>query len=189
MKKNMTILASILAIALVAAGVGAGTLAWFSDTETSTGNSFTAGTMDIKVGGEDDGGTVWTFTETNMKPGTAGSHTFVVTNAGTIPGTLSIEVINISNDGGTTPEPEPTPDLGELGAAIQVTLFADFDESGWIDTGEGLYVDVLNGLGGPYPVGYALPVDIVFHWTIPDTVGNVIMDDSVSFDIVFSLVQ
>jgi len=35
-KGNVTILASILAIALVAAGVGAGTMAWFSDTETTT---------------------------------------------------------------------------------------------------------------------------------------------------------
>jgi len=29
--------------------IGAGTVAYFSDTETSTGNTFTAGTLDLKL--------------------------------------------------------------------------------------------------------------------------------------------
>ncbi len=36
-KGNVTILASILAIALVAAGVGAGTMAWFSTVPVTAG--------------------------------------------------------------------------------------------------------------------------------------------------------
>jgi len=187
MKKQLM---SIMVIGIASLMLGAGTFALFSDTETSTGNTFTAGTLDIKVGGQDDGDTVWTFDETDMKPGTEGSHTFVVTNAGTIPGMLSIEVTDIVNLPGTTPEPEPTPDTGDLGAAIWVILFADFDEDGWIDDGEGIYVGYLDGLGGPYLVGQGvLPVDIVFYWSIHVDVGNEIMDDSVSFDIVFSLAQ
>jgi len=47
-KGNVTILASILAIALVAAGVGAGTMAYFSDTEKSIGNTFTSGILDME---------------------------------------------------------------------------------------------------------------------------------------------
>lgn len=46
-KGNTTILASVLAIALVAAGIGMGTMAYFSDVETSTGNIFEAGTIDL----------------------------------------------------------------------------------------------------------------------------------------------
>ena len=66
MRKNMT--ASFVIIALVALAASAGTLAYFTDSETSTGNTFTAGTMDIVLV---DGGTA-TFTEwvqSNMVPG------------------------------------------------------------------------------------------------------------------------
>ena len=49
-KGNMTILTSVFVMALVAAGIGMGTMAYFSDVEMSTGNTFTAGTIDIAVG-------------------------------------------------------------------------------------------------------------------------------------------
>ena len=81
-KGNMTILASILAIALVAAGVGAGTLAWFSDTETSTGNVFTAGTLTLE--GEPNG--QWTVG--NMKPEDTIIKTLTVKNTGSLDGYL-----------------------------------------------------------------------------------------------------
>ena len=51
---------------------GAGTFAYFSDVETSTGNTFTAGTLDLKIkGGEDwgDGVTTAVWTMSNMAPG------------------------------------------------------------------------------------------------------------------------
>ena len=46
------ILMSILVIGVVAMAAGAGTFAWFSDTETSEGNTFTAGTIDLTVNDE-----------------------------------------------------------------------------------------------------------------------------------------
>jgi predicted ribosomally synthesized peptide with SipW-like signal peptide len=42
-------LAAIFIVGLVATIAGAGIYAYFSDTESSTGNTFTAGTMDLKV--------------------------------------------------------------------------------------------------------------------------------------------
>lgn len=47
---------SILAIGIAAAMLGAGTFAYFSDTETSSGNTFTAGTIDLTLT-ESRGGT------------------------------------------------------------------------------------------------------------------------------------
>lgn len=41
-------------IGVVAVAAGAGTIANFSDTETSTDNTFTAGTMDLEVDGNND---------------------------------------------------------------------------------------------------------------------------------------
>lgn len=49
---NTKILASLVVIGLVASTIGMGTLAYFSDTETSTGNTFVAGKLDLKVDSE-----------------------------------------------------------------------------------------------------------------------------------------
>jgi predicted ribosomally synthesized peptide with SipW-like signal peptide len=48
------ILVSMMVIGLVAALAGAGLYAYFSDTETSKGNKFTAGTMDLKLSDIDE---------------------------------------------------------------------------------------------------------------------------------------
>lgn len=45
---------SVLAIGVAATMLGAGTMAYFSDTETSEGNTLQAGTLDLKVNGGDD---------------------------------------------------------------------------------------------------------------------------------------
>ena len=42
---------SVMVIALAVGLVGGGAGAWFSDTEESTGNTFTAGTLDSGRGG------------------------------------------------------------------------------------------------------------------------------------------
>ena len=62
-----SILLSLMTIALVGALVGGGVFAYFSDTETSTGNTFTAGTLDLNL---DAGNTnVVKFTVSDVKPG------------------------------------------------------------------------------------------------------------------------
>ena len=81
MKKQLM---SIMAIGIAALFLGAGTFAYFSDTETSGGNTFTAGTIDLTLGGT--GATGVSFT--NMAPGDTASATIVVTNDGSLPGWL-----------------------------------------------------------------------------------------------------
>ena len=49
---NKNILISLSVIGAVAAIVIGGTIAYFSDTETSTGNTLTAGVIDIVVDGQ-----------------------------------------------------------------------------------------------------------------------------------------
>lgn len=53
-KGNVTILASIFMMLLVAMGVGAGTMAYFSDVESATGNQITAGVLNIKIKDSDE---------------------------------------------------------------------------------------------------------------------------------------
>jgi predicted ribosomally synthesized peptide with SipW-like signal peptide len=67
-----TVLTAILTITVVVTLAGAGTLAYFSDTETSTGNTLTTGTLDLKIRDQNESwgdGVTATWTATDMKPG------------------------------------------------------------------------------------------------------------------------
>ncbi len=84
------LLLSMLAIFLVIGLVGGGTFAWLQDTETSTGNTFTAGTLDLTLGDADEGpgadGVTATWTMSNMVPGvtTVGPLSVNLQNSGTV---------------------------------------------------------------------------------------------------------
>jgi len=70
---NRKILACWIIIAVVSTLLGAGTRAYFSDTETSRGNYFQAGTLDLKLSHSSNGpwtdGVTGTWTLLNMLPG------------------------------------------------------------------------------------------------------------------------
>ena len=78
------ILLSLAIIGVAAAVVVGATSAYFSDTETSSGNTFTAGTIDLTLGGT--GATGVSFT--NMAPGDIESADITVTNDGSLAGWL-----------------------------------------------------------------------------------------------------
>ena len=67
------ILTAIFVVGLVATMAGTGIYAYFSDTETTAGNTFTAGTLDLEVSHSSDGpwtdGVTGTWTLANMMPG------------------------------------------------------------------------------------------------------------------------
>lgn len=71
---NKRILISLSVIAAVAAIAIGGTVAYFSDTETSTGNTFTAGSIDL-----DNGLSVKVFDLFEMKPGDMDQGSYVIT--------------------------------------------------------------------------------------------------------------
>jgi len=100
------ILISLSTIAVVAAIAVGGTVAYFSDTETSVGNTFTAGTLDLKVDGADDV-LPMAWSSDNMEPGTTyNAGTVEVRNSGSISGKVTLMVSNVvSNENGEL-EPE-----------------------------------------------------------------------------------
>jgi len=100
MKKK--ILFSLMTIALVGALVSGGIYAYFSDIETSTGNVFTAGTLNlvpstsgtgpvgkytVTAGGDGINGNV---VFTTLAPGDSGSITWTLNNDGNLGGTLTM---------------------------------------------------------------------------------------------------
>jgi len=76
---------SIAVIATVAAIVVGATTAYFSDTETSTGNTFSAGTIDIAVDGENPWQSTDQYNLVDMKPSQVGYISFTINNVGSNP--------------------------------------------------------------------------------------------------------
>jgi len=136
------ILMSILMIGVVAMAAGAGTFAYFSDVETSSGNTFTAGTLNLQVGANDT--TTEKISISDLKPGDSGNAaTWLVKNTGNLDGKLSIDIGPVTNYENTRTEPEEeagdntTGDTdGELGAYLRVAIWLDMDKDGKWDAGE-----------------------------------------------------
>lgn len=85
------LLGGIAMTGVAAAGAGAGTMAYFQDTETSNGNTIDAGTLDLKLGDGDEtagdstsDGVTGTLNASNFVPGNYVSGTVEATNAGSI---------------------------------------------------------------------------------------------------------
>ena len=100
------IVISLVVIGAVAAIAIGGTVAYFSDTETSVGNIISAGVIDISV----DNQNPWTQTYldgfTDLKPGDLKEITFTVKNEGQNPVVLRKMIEGLVPDGGITTEPE-----------------------------------------------------------------------------------
>ena len=122
------ILLPIVTIGLVAMlAAGAGTFAYFTDTETAAGNNFTAGTLDLVT-------CYNTIVIAGIQPSYTG-HTGqsfyngrigiqLYHNIGTCDGKAYVTITNISNTEGENPESETnTYEPGDLGDHLKVTKF------------------------------------------------------------------
>lgn len=94
------IFASLLMIGLVLGVAGAGTWAVFTDGASSTGNTFTAGTLEVTL--TEPG--AWSAGFNNMKPGETKTFSITVNSVGTLP--LNYDVGTVLGGvlaGGVTP--------------------------------------------------------------------------------------
>jgi len=103
---NKNILVSLAIIGAVAAIAIGGTVAYFSDTETSSGNTFTAGTVDIAVNGENPWNGEGYFTISDMKPCQVEYKEFTLKNVGQNEVDVWKHIRIDSYDGGEMSEPE-----------------------------------------------------------------------------------
>lgn len=193
------ILLSLVMVGVVSALAVGTTSAYFSDTETSTGNTFAAGTLDLNLDGANTN--VIKFTLANLVPGDTGTGYWTIKNVGTINGYLDLESKSIVNDDNLCNEPETaSPDTtcgageGELGANLNVALFVDVDKDGVLDGEDtSLYTGTLNGLVAATVADISLNAGtekyISMNWGIDSTVGNVIQSDSANVGMTFELGQ
>jgi predicted ribosomally synthesized peptide with SipW-like signal peptide len=204
------ILLSVMMIGLVAALAGAGLYAYFSDTETSSGNYFSAGTLDLKVDGKEDPDVVH-ITIDNIAPGWGGEYYWRLKNTGSLPGVVSIEITPIINyeNGQNEPEALVDPTSGDLEGELGAKIWVDKVHLLWTwnkvtrlragsPNGPEWWNKCLNDLGGNTlyapagDLGILEPgeeVDFYLKLKLPGTVGNEIQSDSVQFNIIFHLDQ
>jgi spore coat-associated protein N len=123
--------------------VGGGTWAYFSDTETSMTNLFTAGTIDLTVNGGDVN--VNMLIPTDIAPGDDDEDspgTLSLKNVGSITGNLTISTTAANNTEsiGST-EFEADGDAGELGGYVQISVWIDVNTDGTYDVGSDIRLD------------------------------------------------
>jgi spore coat-associated protein N len=135
------ILGLAIAFMLLIGMAGIGTWAYFSDVETSTGNTMAAGTLDLKT--DDVDGVTGTITLANMKPGDSTSGNITLKNSGSVDGaTLDIVFSYGESDGSPN---VVDMDADDTAAMIEVTTL-DYDSSsllgGISDGNDNFYTDI-----------------------------------------------
>ena len=194
------ILLSILTITLVSSAVYGATLAQFSDNETSTGNTFTAGTLDLNVDGQDGASVTTKYTLTNWKPGNNQMVGQIrVRNAGSVDGKYWIEIKNVVNNENGVGEPETEAgDIttgaseGELGSKISgyfqenVAPWSHLNPS---ITSIDAAADIpMQTASGSLAAGEEKPFVLYAKWLSTAT-DNLAQGDTVQFDLGFHLEQ
>lgn len=212
------ILGLTVAALLVMALVGGGTWAYFSDVETATGNQFYAGTLDLKVAGEDDPNVTAALISldlTDMKPADEQIATIALSNAGTLEGNAKIKFTSVvGTSEGSKPEPETSDELesgpyvteeievadidnAQLFVKVEVTwdgspvslgIESVLDNNAYFDITE--LEDVSITLGDLGTIA-GTPLDLVIKLTLDpdDQTRNVFQGDKVAFDLEFYLDQ
>ena len=211
MKKILSLsIVALMVIGLVAGG----TWAFFSDTESSTNNEFSAGTLDLTI--EEGNVAVTMFSVEDKSPGESGSASADLANVGNTSGELDIAISNYTSTestGSTEYEDDEIggEGVGELGGVLTIAMYIDVDESGtWTSGDIGLKSDettysysageedledaAVSAYDGDawdavLTMAAAATDDLVVLWDIPTSADNTIQGDSLSFDISFVLEQ
>jgi len=170
------LLLSALTLLLVIGLVGAGTYAWFQDTETSTGNTFTAGTLDLKIrdftglesGQWKDGVTATWGPLTNMIPGVSEAYGIVQLQH---LGTVAADHLEITCSYTVDDDPDVESDTDKE-TYLYPERFARYVEITYLQYKNDTWQIIYNGTSWstigtpPYPSGYQAD-----DWEVSDSDG------------------
>jgi len=198
-KKILLVLALVAVFGFIGWQV---TSALFTDTETTDNSTFTAGTLDMNVDGN-NGVQFDNIVVSNIGvDGTvSGGKTWTINNSGSVPGELSFKVLNVNNYDNGCNEPEAkvdttcgTPGLGEgeLGNAISTTVKVGNTQvvSSTLATANQAQYATQWDASDTVVIPAGGSVTVTMDWaTDPTAYGNEIQSDSLDFDIQFDLTQ
>ena len=204
-----------IAALLIIGIVGVGTFAYFSDTATSTDNTWTAGTLVLSEattgsainnsyvvtpGGGINGSVQFGLTDP-VKPGSSGIITWTLNNTGNVPGKLTLVSATTFNDTATNApktaalaalaisDPVGTP--WDLNTKMMVWVTRDgtdiLGSTGTYVAMSGLQTALNLEISKTITIG--TPMVYVLHWQVPTSAGNEIQGDTAQLDITFTLNQ
>ena len=196
---------SVLLILVAVVGATAGTWAYFTATRTAEDNTFTAGTLDLSVTGENSiANEPFIIENMGANANLDGTATWTIENTASLPGRLLVRIVDLENhengcnDQEASVEPTCTSDPGdgtdgEFGAVVNAVIALDAVDqvSSTLAQADLLVMgDDWNDLVTPVIMNPGDTHDITFHWaTDENAYGNEIQSDSVTFDLVFQLIQ
>ena len=179
--------------------VGA-TGAYFSDTEISTGNTFTAGTLDLNL--EGDNIDVLMFNVSSLAPGSSGDEEVNLENVGNLDGFLDISFLNLVNDDVSCNDPESDVDetcgaseVGELADNLDVLAYLDENDNNVYNAGTDVLiydnkaVDIVGEQLSDQALNSGSTKIFRLEWSVDSSVGNIIQSDNTGFDVEFELAQ
>jgi predicted ribosomally synthesized peptide with SipW-like signal peptide len=186
------IILSLALIGLTIGGVTAATVAYFSDTAAITGNTFSSGTLDLKIDANPSGATYqWEdgFANStpfaNLFPGSHGEQIIDIKNVGTVAGSATIKF------DATT--------WSALGDNLYFTVYYDGNHDGVFDsaiaTGSLAAWNHNTYVLGPITgtpddgTGTGTLASVKIAWDVPTSAVNNIQGQSVTIDAVFGLEQ
>jgi spore coat-associated protein N len=207
MKRKIRLSALLAVSVLMLALLIGGLYGYFDDTETSTGNVFTAGTLDLQtwVDGASPTGASFVVTQSdnvaglaghvvfsNVSPGDNGTMTWVLTNGGTIDGTLGLAGTVTFDENGIW-EPESAA-LGESsdpldGGELDTNMFCILYQDSVAQTSLIPFANLQAALSDSMLLSAGADTTYELYWEIAPTVGNVIQSDQATIDITFTLNQ
>ena len=206
------VLGSFIAMGAASTAAGAGTVALFSDEETSSNNTVQAGTLDLTVNGS---GSNAVFDVSNAVPGDSGSTSTTLRNDGSLPGYLTFGITGFRTPENGVNEPESGADAetdphgsnaggdhtGELAQRllVRMKLVVDGTDHYLVGTDSTRRL-AANVRLGEYDLSDAAgmtdleldsgqEVEFVTDYEIPSDVGNEIQSDGVTLEAVFALTQ
>lgn len=173
------VLGGLAATGLASAAAGAGTMAAFSDSESSTGNTVQSGTLDLTL---DGGNSTVTFLDVGgAVPGDNGDGTVTLANAGSVSASPAVDIAAIdATDRSGTGSGQLLDHLAVAGTLGGTTVFTRQPASQL-------------SAGTTYSAGPALAGGesrvFTLEWWLPQDTPNSAQGDSVSLDLTFRLTQ
>ncbi|HLC29619.1 MAG TPA: TasA family protein [Dehalococcoidia bacterium] len=199
MNKSVLLLAAALLVVGAGGMVGAGTQAVFTDTAASSGNTFVAGTLNLKLNGSDS--VTGTITGATMKPGDYKTGSVTVSNSGSLAGTYTMSTsVPTEVEGGAVAAPLlkaqlllrisrqvtacDNPNSAGLNSLLNLT-----DDTGLYGTVGGAALNVgavaSQALAASPDPGEVLCFEVLF----PNNSGNDYQGDSIDATFTFTLTQ
>jgi len=191
---------SILLIIMAVGGAVFGSYAYFTATRTAETNTFTAGTLDLNVTGDNIANKPFVITNMGANANISGSQDWTITNTGSLPGRLLVRITNLDNQENGCNDQEASVEtacaadtVGELGGVITLNVAMDgVDQVASTLTNADLLEigDEWNDTVTPVIMQPGDTHVITMHWaTDENAYGNEIQSDSLTFDTVFQLIQ